>query len=607
MAFLTRILFLLVFSCSYISICAQVEPDLTYEKKLDQINQRLQQGQADDNLQLIARSYHDRARLNFDIELANQDVIGDLIESAKLFKYLQDDANFYKVRLMLAGFYIEEEIFLDEAIEITTEAYQFFAQYSLISYEIEALRQIGLAYQNKLDYEKAIIYVDKGLEKSIRAGDKRNELLTRLLMVKLFYELSNVEKVVEQGNLTLAIEKKYGLQLVTTEIQYIIGMALFKDGQIPLATQYLLEAQSNIVKVNELAVDINQKLSEIFFDADSLSRAYAYLKSANDFAKINHQKEQYANANQIAAKYQTRQKDKEIKELEEGYQLIDFKLTQRTRFLIVLSSILALGAFSAFNYYRLQRHRYETAQLIAQQNEEIADQKINELQSVLKIKSLEAMVNGQEAERSRIAAELHDSLGGMLSALKLQYDSLQLDHPNLSDDPDYSRILHLMDDACHDVRDISRNLKPIALEKLGLTAALKDLVNRYSTKGQLDISLDTNDVDGLLDDEAKLHVYRIVQELLTNAVKHAEATEIDIQVNKTDDDLIIMIEDNGKGFEPDQITRGLGLGNLESRINVLRGHLEIDSRLNEGTSSSVTIPLTDRITIDKDSVTIFKM
>jgi signal transduction histidine kinase len=315
------------------------------------------------------------------------------------------------------------------------------------------------------------------------------------------------------------------------------------------------------------------------------------LKKADLLKNQLYEKEKYAKANQIAAKYQTREKDKEIKQLEEGYELMDFKLTQRTRFFIILSTILAMGAFSAFNYYRLQKHRYDTERLIADQKEEISNQKINELENTMKIKNLESMVQGQEAERSRIAAELHDSLGGTLSALKLQYDTLQLDHHSLSEDYDYNRILGLIDDACRDVRDISRNLKPIALENLGLTAALKDLVNRYSTRGKMDISLHLHNVDGILDTEAKLHVYRIIQELLTNAIRHANATEIDIQINKTNDELVIIIEDNGKGFVLDQVKKGLGLGNLDSRINVLHGNIEVDSRVDYGTSFIVRIPI----------------
>ncbi|MFT4566935.1 MAG: signal transduction histidine kinase, partial [Saprospiraceae bacterium] len=133
--------------------------------------------------------------------------------------------------------------------------------------------------------------------------------------------------------------------------------------------------------------------------------------------------------------------------------------------------------------------------------------------------------------------------------------------------------------------------KPVALEKLGMTAALKDLVNKYRVKGILDISINTNNVDGLLSKDSKLHVYRIIQELLNNALKHAQASEIDVLVNRADDGLVIMVQDNGQGFDPNTIKKGLGLDNLQSRVNVLRGEMEVDTSISRGTAVTVHIPL----------------
>ncbi|MEL6388759.1 MAG: sensor histidine kinase, partial [Bacteroidota bacterium] len=332
-------------------------------------------------------------------------------------------------------------------------------------------------------------------------------------------------------------------------------------------------------------------LSKIYHEIGKSDLAFRHLSQANDITNELYNQEKYAMANQIAVKYKTMEKEQVIRELEEKNELSAFKLTQRTRFFIILCFFLAMGAFAAFNYYRLQKHRYDSEKLLNTQKEEIAKQKINDLENSLRIKNLQAVVRGQEAERTRIATDLHDSLGGMLSTLKLQYDSLQVDHEALIDDKDYHKIMGLIDDACRDVRDIARNLKPNALEKLGLTAALRDLVNRYRIKDTLDIHVNTNQVDGLLDEESSLHVYRIIQELLNNALKHAQATDIDVQIINVADELVIMVQDNGKGFDQSSIQKGLGLDNLASRVNVLQGEMEIDSSLARGTSVTVHIPL----------------
>ena len=569
---------------------SEVQSD-SYTDTLREINQRIMQGHEENNLEVCAQGYYDRAQHNFSVHLRDQDVINDLIESAKIYRYLKNDFGFYRARMALAEFYIEEEIFLDEAIKLTSEALQYYGDSTDEQNRALAITQLGKAYQRKLDYDKAISYVEQGLQASIELEESEMELANRLLITRLLGNLGNVEKVVEQGEYIIQKEKTLGLNFVSAEASYLIGSNLIMDDQIPASIPYLEDAVKLNNNVNDLAYQSNTLLSKAYFAVDSIDKAYTHLQNANEITSELYNREKYAMANQIAVKYQSYEKDKEIRALEEDNQLYAFKLNQRTRYFIILTILLALIALALYNFFRLQRQRFRMERLLGRQKEEIAQQKINELESSLKIKNLQSMVIGQEAERTRIAEDLHDSLGGTLSTLKLQYDTLQVEHTELSDDGEYQKIMNMIDDACNEVRDIARNLKPIALEKLGLTAALSDLVNRYSLKGIMEISLHTHEVDGVLSNEAKLHVYRIIQELLNNALKHAEATEIDVQVNKMDGQLFIVVEDNGKGFNQDEVKQGLGLGNLQSRVNVLRGEMEIDSTVNRGTSITVHIPI----------------
>ena len=591
---LINLLLLILFCGSDILTQPIAGVDSAYISDLYRINQELQDGQDEDDLSKVAKAFYERARINFDSPLRNQDVIGDLIESAKIYKYLKDESGFYKTRMGLAEFYINEEIYLDEALRLTAESYRYFKHNGYQIEEALATTQLGRIYQKKLDYDKAIAYVDLGLQASINLKDRRTELINRLLIVELFGNLGNVENVVQQGTYALRLEEKYGLSVIGPHVNYLIGKNLAMDGQDERSIGYLLKAEEGLDKTDDLAYEVYRQLSEEYTRMGDLDRAIDYLKKAEDVQNVLHEKEKYALANQTAVKYQIREKEKEIETLEEDNELKESRLTQQSRLFIIILAILLLAGAAAFNFWRLQKHKLETESLISRQREEISGQKINELENSLKIKNLKAMVNGQEAERSRIANDLHDSLGGMLSTLKLQYDALQIDHLNLGEDKTYHKIMDLIDDACKDVRDIARNLKPTALEKLGLTAALKDLINRYSSKGSLDISLHVNDVDGILDEESKLHVYRIIQELLNNALKHARATEIDVQVNRTSDEILIMVEDNGQGFEREKVEKGLGLGNLESRVNVLKGEINIDSVIGRGTSVIVHIPLVAR-------------
>lgn len=569
---------------------AQVQEPL-YTDSLRSINERIRYSLETDNYSASAKAYYDRALHNFKVHLKNQDVIEDLINSGRLYRRIKDDYGFYKARLALANFYIHEEIFLSEALELTEEAYEYYAENENPHEAAISVTQLGKVYQKKLEYEEAINFVDKGLKASIELGDVEMELQNRLLITQLFSNLGNVENVISQGEYIINKEKELGLNLVSAEVYFLLGSTLILDDQLTKAKDYLKKSVAINTAVNDLSYEANSLLSKAFYSLDSVESAFSHLQRANEITTELYNQEKFALANVSAVKYQSSEKEKVIRELKEDISISDVKLTQRTRLFLIVATIALLSALVFYNYIRSQRQRLKMERILGKQKEEIAQQKINELESSLKIENLESMVLGQEAERTRISQDLHDSLGGSLSTLKLQYDALQLDHEDLSEDVSFNKIMGMIDDACTEVRDIARNLKPIALEKLGLTAALKDLINRYSIKDELEISMHTHQIDGVLSKEAKLHVYRIIQELLNNALKHADASEIQVQLNKLEEELIIMVEDNGNGFDHQNAKQGLGLGNLQSRVNVLRGEMEIDSSPDRGTSVTVHIPI----------------
>ena len=481
-----RIIFtLFCLSCCFLAWSVQdaIKIDSAYVREIERINEAIKQGQQNDDLASMAAGYYDRAICNFHTPLKSQDVIGDLIESAKIYKYLKDQTGFYRTRMALAEFYTLQDIYLTDALKLTEEAQEYFASQGVVRFQIEATTQLGKIYQKRLDYDHALEQVEMGLASSIALEDHDLELENRLLITELFGNLSNVEKVIEQGTYLIRLEESYGLKGYSGRANYLIGKNLAMDGQFEQAISYLLKAKDLLLGDGDLSHDNYALLAELHNMLGMNEEAFAFLKTAKNINTNLYNQEKYALSNQIAVKYQTYEKERAIRELEEDNQLTEFRLNQRTRLFIIIMALLVLTAAAIFNYYRLQKHKLKAEQLISVQKEEISKQKINELESALKIKNLEAMVHGEEAERTRIATDLHDSLGGMLSTLKLQYDALQIDHEALSDDHDYHKIMGLIDEACKDVRDIARNLKPASLEKMGLAAALKDLVNRYSTRG----------------------------------------------------------------------------------------------------------------------------
>ncbi|WP_420386740.1 PAS domain-containing sensor histidine kinase [Roseivirga sp.] len=205
----------------------------------------------------------------------------------------------------------------------------------------------------------------------------------------------------------------------------------------------------------------------------------------------------------------------------------------------------------------------------------------------------EALLLGQENERQRIARELHDGLGQSISAINLNLNAFEpeLQKFNNKVQSIYSNLKNNLNETMEEIRTISHNLTPRILEDFGLGKALENIIESL---GQPDgvifnLSLHGNLVN--LDKGFALAVYRIVQELVNNALKHADPTEINIHVVRSKEELNLLVEDNGKGFLHSQQSMGLGLSNVKSRVDILKGTLHIDSNDKSGTSVSICIPL----------------
>lgn len=208
-------------------------------------------------------------------------------------------------------------------------------------------------------------------------------------------------------------------------------------------------------------------------------------------------------------------------------------------------------------------------------------------------KMMEAALDSQEAERKRVAGDLHDSVGGMLSAIRLGLTTLARQLPN----PQYlEEQKKMLDDTIGNVRMISRDLMPTTLDKFGLIHAIKELCDRFQTTSLLPVTFhEKGELDGL-PQRKQLMLFRIAQELLTNAAKHAQATEIQVSIIGTDK-LVLAVEDDGIGFNAEEIRKsklngsGLGLFNIENRVRVLNGKLEYDHHREKGSKITITMPL----------------
>lgn len=223
--------------------------------------------------------------------------------------------------------------------------------------------------------------------------------------------------------------------------------------------------------------------------------------------------------------------------------------------------------------------------------------RLQEKEVELQQRLLENSLNVQEVERRRIAQDLHDEVGALLSATKMTLNALG---KQVTEQPSaYTAFLNskkMVEESIMNVRRISKDLIPSTLENFGLVAALEDFLNKVKSATGYKINFQSNILDeNRLSTHIELMLYRIVQELTNNAIKHSDATEYEININQEPTLIKLVFYDNGKGFDKEKqsqdVTSGLGLRNIESRVKVLNGDLKIVSNETIGTRFTILIPL----------------
>ena len=224
--------------------------------------------------------------------------------------------------------------------------------------------------------------------------------------------------------------------------------------------------------------------------------------------------------------------------------------------------------------------------------QKIQQQKITDLEKDKQLLAIDAMLKGQEEERSRIAKDLHDGLGGMLSGVKLSFvnmkENMVMDAESVSS---FENSIMQLDNTISELRKVAHNLMPEALVKFGLKNAVLDFCNSMQLASKTKIIFEQMGTDRQLNNTADLYIYRIVQELINNSIKHAAPNQILVQLTKTADKILLTVEDDGKGFNKEllQSATGIGMKNLQQRVDYFKGKIDIASQPGEGTSVNIEL------------------
>ncbi len=461
---------------------------------------------------------------------------------------------------------------------------------------------IGTIFFAKEQYDSANYYFDISLEYLKGQKDEQNSIAGIYNNKALIYKhTKQFDKAIEFFNKAIERNKKHNnkMGIITNKIN--IGITLLNMGKYNEGEKILLQTleKSKKYKMGESTKEIYYGLSEIYKHNHQYKKALeaftnyvTYKDSINSIDvtnKLNKYKEQY----------EAEKKDQEIKLLEQQAKVRDLKqqqqkaVVERQKIIGILLGIIILFLVIAIVYTaRYFKLKQKAAQEMIAKNAEISQQRIVDLIKEQEVKSISSFMNGQEKERSRIAAELHDRLGSLLSAVKLHFSSIEadIDENNIEERESFNFALNLLDNSVDEVRSISHNLSKGILMQFDLSEAISNLANTINTAGNVKVQFIEAGPDFNLNPEAEVELFRVIQELITNAIKHSQADKIFVQKITDDEGLRIIVEDQGVGFNIKKIkNNGMGLFNLKSRINKIGGKYTIESIPGQGTTIIIEI------------------
>jgi two-component system NarL family sensor kinase len=342
---------------------------------------------------------------------------------------------------------------------------------------------------------------------------------------------------------------------------------------------------------------VNSNLADAYQDAATLGLAQGHL---DDYFRYNDLKDSInglllsdkvlKNTQELETRFSLHEKQREIDDLQKRSRIRELVLRQQHIMNAVLGGIVAVIILVAFLYrrnYRQKKRLLLAAGMLQQQ-------RIAELEKEKQLLAAEAELRGQVEERSRLAKDLHDGLGSILSGVKYSFINMK---ENLIITPEaaaaFERGMGMLDRSIHELRRVAHNMMPEALMKFGLDTALRDFCDSIDQSGAVSLTYSSYNVnEASIPGTQAVAIYRIVQELVNNILKHAEAKTALVQLIRKDEALSIAVEDDGKGFDPAILKESEGIGylNLKNRVAWLNGTIDIQSVPGKGTSVNIELP-----------------
>lgn len=489
------------------------------------------------------------------------------------------------------------EVVLNKALPLAQQAGD-------CSYEGSCYIDVGMTFMNQLIHDKAEDYFLKSIDRlaSCEPVDQEKRIYAQTFLARNYCfldDFENAKPAIDKMNELLSGFPQSIYHLDAFEVEAIYyrkindnekalsvlkeGIALAEKLSAPimknaLQTQLyqvysnLNDYQNALITIQEV---INNKglyflesdvmhtrhMAEIYSNLKDYPNAYLWMKRYAELKDTVHLDAIKTSISDMELKYNKAENEREIAELEVRQQ--------KQRYISWL-----LGGGVLFIYYAYRNNRKRNAS------------RLREIEQQRTIEVTKAVLNGEEKERRRLARELHDGLGGALAGIKLKLANQQKQEQN----PELDQTIQQLDNSIAELRQISRNMMPESLLRFGLETALDDLCTSLS-HDETKVEFQSNGIENKFSSEIQVNTYRIVQELITNAIRHGKATKVIVQCLQSEDGILITVEDNGSGFETANVktSKGIGLENIRNRVSYLRGKLNIESDKNQGTTVNIEL------------------
>jgi len=515
----------------------------------------------------------------------------DALEQAKK---MQDSSVMCSVLLNIGVIYYYNKNY-DNALVEFNQAIVIARKLNKTNSLAAALTNLGAISKEEMKWKEADSLFTAALLIRLEIGPKSSiaGLYENLGLVSV--EINEYKKALDYYNKSLEIKLVNKVSYEMAAIYANMGNLYFLMKNYSMAEKYLLFALDNatLAKDLEKLLEINTSLSRLYEVKGQYSKSLDYYKEYKAIDDSIHSLKSAQTISLYREKFEGAEKDKQIAEFENQQKLnalIHEKQKLNNRLLMI--GILAIVLISIFILLLLNNRR-KTEKELFKKNTELSQQKMLELVKEQEMNSVNSFISGQERERSRIASDLHDRLGSLLSTVKLHFSSIE---PFLEKDQElaenFSYVISLLDQSVAEVRSVSHNLAKEILTEFGVVGAIENLMEAINSAGNLKLIFINTGFEHRLSYEKEIEIYRIIQELVTNAIKHADASELVIQFVVDADILTITIEDDGVGFDAAKVkSNGMGLNNIFERTAKINGKYALDTSPGNGATFIFEIPI----------------